>query len=142
MGNPSFTAYTSVTLQDANVNGGTAVALQSKMVTERWEVFAQAPPVAYRDFTDTVANRLSTGRYSGFANPQITVTGIVLVGESTANTVTLALLKAFVSSSAIKTFVSDVTGTISVLVTGLELPQNAGASNGAIEYTLSLLRVR
>lgn len=129
------------TITDANVNSGVAFDIQAKNLSEDIEVFSNAPDTSHSSFTETFANRLTTGRYMGFANPTITIRGVFTIGDATANKVTYDLLHDLVKSSAAKTLVDDMLGTITVLITGITIDK-PWTNNGVCDYTMKLVRVK
>lgn len=142
MGEGSFTS-SATTIQDANVNSNAAITLPGASITISTEVFSKVPTIAHSSLSGSHASRLSEGRYSGFANPKITITGSYYIGEDSSNTLTPTFMKELIASAEIKTLVSDVTGTVKVLIKNVtESNTYSQSTNGVVNYTLSLVQVK
>jgi len=142
MGEGNFTSVIT-TITDANVNGGVALSLQGASITKNTEVFSQVPDIAYGTLTGTYDSRLAEGRYSGFGNPKLTITGNYYLGEDVSNKLTAAFMKDLVSSAVVKTLTSDLTGTIKVVIKGVsESNTYAQTVNGVVNYSMALLQVK
>ena len=129
------------TITDANVNSGTAIILDANRVTEKMEVFSRADETAQADLTAAFATRLNSGRYSGFGNPTITIKGVLKLVSPTTNHISKTHFENLCASAAVKTFVSDLTGTIKVLITGVNYDLDDNTTH-LVDYTLDLIRVK
>ena len=77
-----------VTLQHANVNGGTAVTLYGASVKFSWKNLTKPNPIPGKyDISET--------EYGGFENPKIVITGAFSVDDIDSNELTQELLTDF-----------------------------------------------
>ena len=132
-----------MTLTDASVNSGVAITIRAHAVDETIEVFSNVADTCKNNLSDTFANRLSEGYYTGFKNPEFPIDGYLYIGEDSTNYLTLTLLHSLCASGTIKTFVSDLTGTVKVMIKNVSLHYDyANNTNGVADLKITFLRVK
>jgi hypothetical protein len=132
-----------ITLKNANVNGGTAVTLQGVEVTYSFNAFVNVPDVPSKlAATDSQV----VVDFMGWTNPQIVLRGVIDTNNVVSNTVTLALLKAFIKDYTAVTYLYDdlfwaVADTSKVQLISLSLSKSKDSDNeeGRVDYTIKMV---
>ncbi|MAH49944.1 hypothetical protein CMI37_29265 [Candidatus Pacearchaeota archaeon] len=93
-----------VNLKSSGINGGTAVNLQGVDITYKWSNFINVPDVPSK-FAATDAQ--VEVDFIGWTNPVIVIRGVIDTNNAPTNSITLALLKSFLTEKTNAVYIQE-----------------------------------
>jgi hypothetical protein len=157
---------------DSETGLAVAIAMQGTSISYNVGVFLQVGEQPGKDTNQAFGNLISYGDFLGFKNPQITVQGVIDLGEyddetgaSPSNVMTVKLLQEIYQSghvftlsdvydsstttpiyrihSLAGTFPSNTISTINVMCTGVTIDSNTQIKEGQkVAYSITFTEVR
>ena len=138
-------------LTNPQVNSGNTINLLGSKIGFTWDIFTNAPDTPSTSVTASYDSRLGKGIYTGFKNPDITISGTFKINEShtsgTGATIDYEHIKDLgLRADQICTLRSDMfettansTGDINVMLVNVSLDNT---NTNVVNYTLTFIEIR